>query len=113
MPNTSAATDTLAVPMVSPSIRPVAVRCVYQVHAAMLSGAIPEVPIIGMGGIRTGLDALEFVLAGASGIAVGTSVFNDPSAPLRVLDELSRALSERGFARFTDAVGLAHHPRQA
>ena len=93
-----------------PAIRPVAVRCVYQVHAAMRSGAVPEVPILGMGGIRTGLDALEFVLAGASGVAVGTTVFNDPSAPLRVLDELRAALAERGFTRFTDAVGLAHHP---
>ena len=94
-----------------PAVRPVAVRCVYQVRAAMRSGAIPEVPIMGMGGIRSGLDALEFVLAGASGIAVGTTVFNDPTAPLRVLDELSQALAERGFTRFTDAVGFAHRPR--
>ena len=93
-----------------PAIRPVAVRCVYQVHAAMRSGAVPQVPIMGMGGIRSGLDALEFVLAGAAGVAVGTTVFNDPSAPLRVLDELRTALAERGFARFTDAVGHAHRP---
>ena len=91
-----------------PAIRPVAVRCVYQVHAAMRAGTVPEVPILGMGGIRSGLDALEFVLAGASGIAVGTTVFNDPSAPLRVLDELRQALAERGFAALTDAVGYAH-----
>lgn len=92
-----------------PAIRPVAVRCVYQVHAAMRAGTMPVVPILGMGGIRTGLDALEFVLAGASGIAVGTTIFNDPSAPLRVLGELRQALAERGFPKFTDAVGYAHH----
>lgn len=93
-----------------PAIRPVAVRAVWQVHAAL-----PEVPILGMGGIRTGLDALEFVLAGASAVSVGTVVFNDPSAPVRVGDELQRALGERGFGRFADAVGYAHraHPEPA
>ncbi|MEY9873507.1 dihydroorotate dehydrogenase (NAD+) catalytic subunit [Streptacidiphilus sp. MAP12-33] len=92
-----------------PAIRPVAVRCVYEVHAAMRAGQFAAVPILGMGGIRTGRDALEFVLAGASGVAVGTAVFNDPTAPLRVLDELREALAARGFAKLTDAVGLAHH----
>ena len=57
-----------------PAIRPVALRCVWQVHQAL-----PDVPILGMGGIRTGLDALQFVLAGASAVSVGTAVFNDPS----------------------------------
>ena len=88
-----------------PAIRPVAVRCVWQIHQAM-----PEVPILGMGGIRTGLDALEFVLAGASAVSVGTTVFGDPTAPVRILDELARALSDRGIDRFTDAIGLAHRP---
>ena len=92
-----------------PAIRPVAVRCVWQVHQAL-----PDVPILGMGGIRTGLDALEFVLAGASAVSVGTIVFGDPSAPVRVLDELTRALAERGVDRLVDAVGLAHRsPRPA
>jgi dihydroorotate dehydrogenase (NAD+) catalytic subunit len=86
-----------------PAIRPVAVRCVWQVHAAL-----PHVPILGMGGIRTGLDALEFVLAGASAVSVGTTVFGDPGAPVRVLAELEQALAERGIARLADAVGLAH-----
>jgi dihydroorotate dehydrogenase (NAD+) catalytic subunit len=91
-----------------PAIRPIAVRCVHQVHAAMLAGRIPQVPILGMGGIRTGWDALEFALAGASGLAVGTALFNDPTAPLRILDELRAELAARGFAKFTDTVGLAH-----
>lgn len=88
-----------------PAIRPIAVRCIWQVHEA-----IPEVPILGMGGVRTGLDALELVLAGASAISVGTAVFNDPRACVRVRAELEAALAARGIHRFTDAVGLAHKP---
>jgi dihydroorotate dehydrogenase len=65
---------------------------VWQVHQAL-----PDVPILGMGGIRTGLDALEFVLAGASAVSVGTTVFGDPTAPVRVLDELHRRCEDRGF----------------
>ena len=59
-----------------PAIRPIAVRCVYQIRAAL-----PEVPILGMGGIRTGRDALEFIAAGANAVSVGTATFGDPSAP--------------------------------
>src|SRR3954451_23865862 len=86
-----------------PAIRPVAVRCVWQVRQAL-----PDVPILGMGGIRTGLDALEFVLAGDSAVSVGTTVFGDPTAPVRVLHELADALGERGFGRLADAIGYAH-----
>jgi dihydroorotate dehydrogenase (NAD+) catalytic subunit len=88
-----------------PAIRPLAVRCVWQVHAAL-----PDVPIMGVGGIRTGLDALEFVLAGASAVQIGTILFNDPSALTRVSTELSTALAARGIDRLRDAVGLAHRP---
>jgi dihydroorotate dehydrogenase (NAD+) catalytic subunit len=88
-----------------PAVRPVAVRCVWQVHAAM-----PHVPIIGMGGVRSGLDALELVLAGASAVSVGTAVFGDPRAPARVLKELRHALVDRGFPSVRDAVGHAHRP---
>jgi dihydroorotate dehydrogenase (NAD+) catalytic subunit len=88
-----------------PAIRPVAVRCVWQVHAAL-----PDVPILGMGGIRTGSDALEFLAAGASAVSVGTAVFGDPRAPVRVLAELSQALAERGIGRVADVVGIAHRP---
>ncbi|MDT4918638.1 MAG: dihydroorotate dehydrogenase catalytic subunit [Pseudonocardiales bacterium] len=86
-----------------PAIRPVAVRCVWQVRQAF-----PHLPILGMGGIRTGLDALQFILAGAAAVSVGTAVFGDPTAPLRVLSELETALDERGFASVADAVGFAH-----
>jgi dihydroorotate dehydrogenase (NAD+) catalytic subunit len=69
---------------------------------------LPHLPILGMGGIRCGLDALQFILAGASAVCVGTAVFGDPTAPVRVLAELEAALGERGFASLADAVGYAH-----
>lgn len=91
-----------------PAIRPVAVRCIWQLHAAM-----PDVPIIGVGGIKTGLDALELVLAGASAVQVGTVIFHDPHAPVRVLGELADALAARGLSRFADAIGRAHRSPSA
>jgi dihydroorotate dehydrogenase (NAD+) catalytic subunit len=91
-----------------PAIRPVAVRAIWQTRAAMLEGRLPTVPIIGVGGVRTGRDALELVAAGASAIQVGTATFNDPSAPVRVGRELSELLQDNGFERLTDAVGVAH-----
>ena len=54
------------------------------------------------------MDALELVLAGAAAVQVGTAIFGDPSAPVRVLGELEAALAERGFGKLTDAVGFAH-----
>ena len=91
-----------------PGIRPVAVRAIWQVRAAMLEGRIPTAPIIGVGGVGTGDDALQLVAAGASAIQVGTATFNDPSAPIRVNRELAAALQDKGFVRFRDAVGIAH-----
>ncbi len=86
-----------------PAIRPVAVRAIYQVHRAL-----PKVPIVGMGGVLTGNDAFELVLAGASAISVGTATFHDPSAPIRIKRELAELLLARGFTNFSDAVGFAH-----
>jgi dihydroorotate dehydrogenase (NAD+) catalytic subunit len=86
-----------------PAIRPVAVRAVWQVHAVL-----PDLPILGMGGIRTGRDAFEFLLAGASAVSVGTAVFNDPHALARISTELRVLLAQRGIARSSDAVGLGH-----
>ncbi len=86
-----------------PAVRPMAVRCVWQVHQVL-----PDVPILGMGGIATGADALQFIAAGASAVSVGTMTFHDPSAPLRVQAELLELLDERGFATVADAVGIAH-----
>ena len=86
-----------------PAIRPVAVRAVYQVHAAL-----PNTPILGMGGISNGRDALEFILAGASAVSIGTANFGNPTAPIKVRDELMELLKERGFDSVTDAIGIAH-----
>jgi dihydroorotate dehydrogenase (NAD+) catalytic subunit len=88
-----------------PAIRPVAVRCIWQVRAAL-----PDAPIIGMGGVRTGRDALELVLAGADMVSVGTAIFHDPSACPRILRELEEELVRRGVERLRDVVGLAHEP---
>jgi|tagenome__1003787_1003787.scaffolds.fasta_scaffold20904960_2 dihydroorotate dehydrogenase (NAD+) catalytic subunit len=90
-----------------PAIRPVAVRAVWQVHAAM-----PEVPLIGMGGIKSGQDALEFLAAGASAVQVGTVIFNDPVAPARISSELQRLLADRGFGSCAEVVGAAHQTGQ-
>jgi dihydroorotate dehydrogenase (NAD+) catalytic subunit len=66
------------------------------------------VPIIGVGGVRTGRDALELVAAGASAVQVGTATFNDPSAPVRVGRELRQLVRDKGFERLADVVGIAH-----
>jgi dihydroorotate dehydrogenase (NAD+) catalytic subunit len=91
-----------------PAIRPIAVRCIWQVRQAL-----PDVPIIGMGGVLTGRDALELILAGAAMISVGTAIFHDPSACVRILRELDEELAARGIERLADIVGLAHEPRSA
>lgn len=86
-----------------PAIRPVAVRAIYQVHQAL-----PKIPILGMGGVRSGRDALELVLAGASGISVGTATFSNPKAIINVQSELRELLILKGFNSSADAVGFAH-----
>ena len=91
-----------------PAIRPMAVRAVWQVAGAMRAGRIKTAPIVGVGGVRSGRDALELVAAGASAIQVGTAAFNDPTAPERVGRELEQLVAERGFDRLADVVGIAH-----
>jgi dihydroorotate dehydrogenase (NAD+) catalytic subunit len=86
-----------------PAIRPIALRCVWRVHQAL-----PAVPLIGMGGIASGRDALAFLLAGASAVAVGTAALHDPSAPVRIRAELAAELGARGFGSAAQAVGFAH-----
>ncbi len=83
-----------------PAIKPIALRVVWQVHEAL-----PQVPIIGSGGIMSGADALEFILAGASAVALGTAVLNDPSAGVRVGAELEQLLAGRTVAQ---TCGAAH-----
>ncbi len=86
-----------------PAIRPIAVRAIYQVRAAL-----PKIPIIGMGGVANGRDALELVLAGANAISVGTATFGNPTAAIKIKNELQDLLIERKFENFNDAVGFAH-----
>jgi dihydroorotate dehydrogenase (NAD+) catalytic subunit len=86
-----------------PAIRPVAVRCVYQIRKAL-----PNVPIIGMGGIRNGRDAIEFFAAGADAISVGTTVFNDPEACVRIHDETAEILQEKGIRSLSEIISAAH-----
>lgn len=86
-----------------PAIRPVAVRAIYQVHQAF-----PNIPIVGMGGVATGRDAFELVLAGASAVSIGTASFGNPSAAIQVKNELADLLTQRGFNDFRDAIGFAH-----
>jgi dihydroorotate dehydrogenase (NAD+) catalytic subunit len=88
-----------------PAVHPLAVRCVYDVHRAM-----PEVPVVGVGGVRTGYDALALIVAGATAVQVGSVLFSDPSAPLRVLSELRAELAGRNISHVADLVGRAHLP---
>lgn len=86
-----------------PAIRPVAVRAIYQVHAAL-----PTIPILGMGGVSSGRDALELILAGSSGVSIGTASFGNPTALIKIQNELRDLLAARGFTTLKDAIGFAH-----
>jgi dihydroorotate dehydrogenase (NAD+) catalytic subunit len=90
-----------------PAIRPIAVRAIYQVHEAL-----PTVPILGMGGVSSGRDALELILAGASGVSVGTASFGNPTALVKIQNELRDLLAAKGFTTLKDAVGFAHRNEQ-
>lgn len=85
-----------------PAIRPVAVRMVWQVFQAV------DLPIIGMGGITTWQDAVEFMLAGATAVSIGTGNFVNPQAPLEILRGIQNYCEQRGIASVRDLVGLAH-----
>jgi len=86
-----------------PAIRPVAVRAIYQVHQAF-----PNIPIVGMGGVASGRDALELILAGASAVSIGTATFGNPNAAKQIKEELAELLTQKGFNDFRDAIGFAH-----
>ncbi|NLF35426.1 MAG: dihydroorotate dehydrogenase [Clostridiales bacterium] len=82
-----------------PAILPVAVRMVWQVANAV------KLPILGMGGVASGQDAAELMLAGAAAVAVGTACFSDPYAPLHIRDELAAVAAQRGHARVAQLTG--------
>lgn len=85
-----------------PAVRPIAVRMVYQVYEAV------NISIIGMGGISTWQDAVEFMLAGASAVSIGTANFVNPMAPIDILTGLEEYCQQRGYGSVREIVGLAH-----
>jgi dihydroorotate dehydrogenase (NAD+) catalytic subunit len=88
-----------------PALKPVALAAVATCYKAT------GLPIVGMGGIQDGLDALEFIAAGARHVALGTILFADPDAPSRVRRELYAAAAERGWESYDDAHAIAHEER--
>lgn len=85
------------------AVHPVAVRAVFDVHQAL-----PDLPIVGVGGVACGTDAVELLLAGASAIQVGTATFADPRAPHRVALELDAWCDAHGIGSVSELVGAAH-----
>jgi dihydroorotate dehydrogenase (NAD+) catalytic subunit len=90
-----------------PALKPIALAAVFACYRET------GLPIVGMGGVSSGSDALEFLAAGAVGVALGTVLFADPEAPQRVRRELDEELRERGIASPSQATGLAHEARSA
>jgi dihydroorotate dehydrogenase (NAD+) catalytic subunit len=82
-----------------PAIKPITLRLVYQCVRAV------KIPVIGLGGIFNADDAIEYFLAGASAVQIGTANFQDPRAPLRVLEGIEKYLTKRGFTSFKDIIG--------
>ncbi len=85
-----------------PAVKPVALRAVWQVYKAV------KLPLIGMGGISCWQDAVEFMLAGASAVAVGTANFSNPMITMEIIDGMEKYLHDAGFASANEIIGLAH-----
>lgn len=83
-----------------PAVRPVAVRMVWQVAHAV------KIPVIGLGGIMNGRDALEFMMAGASAVEVGTANFIDPSVTVKIIDEIDDYCQRHGVSDVTELIGI-------
>ncbi|MFO0951017.1 MAG: dihydroorotate dehydrogenase [Isosphaeraceae bacterium] len=89
-----------------PAIKPLALRMVWDV-----ARALPDLPVIGIGGVATSEDAMEFLVAGASAVQVGTATFYDPTASERIVDEIARHVAALGAARAADVVGTLRSNR--
>jgi len=83
-----------------PAIKPVGLACVHKVSLAV------DVPVIGIGGITSGKDAVEYILAGASAIQVGTANYRDPATGISILDDLKRYLAEQNIATVAEMIGM-------
>lgn len=94
--------DRVVAGLSGPAIKPVALRCVYQVYKAV------NIPIIGMGGAVSGEDVAEFMLAGATLVALGTANFKQPSATMRAIEELRMYCAEQGVKEVSDLIGALH-----
>jgi dihydroorotate dehydrogenase (NAD+) catalytic subunit len=88
-----------------PAIKPIALRMVYEAAHAV------KIPVIGLGGIANGIDAAEFLIAGASAVEVGTANFWDPQSPVRIARELDRFLEQERISRVTDLIGTLQFPQ--
>lgn len=82
-----------------PAVKPIAIKLVYEAAKAV------SIPVIGMGGIMSGADAIEFLLAGASAVSVGTAIFSNPGAPMEVIRGIDEYLDAHGIASVTDIIG--------
>ena len=82
-----------------PAVKPVALRMVYDCARAV------KIPVIGMGGIATAEDALEFLIAGARGVAVGTANFYEPTATVRIIEGIEKYLIDNGIDDINDIIG--------
>lgn len=87
-----------------PAVLAQALRCVWDVHATL-----PDVPLVGVGGVRTGFDVVQMLLAGATAVQVGSTLLHDPTATRRITEELVHELATRGIDRPADLVGRGHH----
>lgn len=85
-----------------PAVKPVALRMIWQVYRAV------SLPIIGMGGITTAEDALAFIMAGASSVAIGTALYINPNTPAQVLSDISTFMQQEGFHTLAEMRGIAH-----
>jgi dihydroorotate dehydrogenase (NAD+) catalytic subunit len=90
-----------------PAMKPVALRMVWQVAEAV------DVPVIGCGGIMTGIDAVEFLMAGATAVQVGTATFRDPIAPIQVLEGIEGFMRDQGIENVRELVGAARAHRES
>lgn len=85
-----------------PAIKPIALRMVYQVYKAV------KIPIIGMGGIASPEDALEFIMAGATLVSVGSAIFPNPLLPVEIIEGMEKYCKDNGIANIKELIGIAH-----
>ena len=82
-----------------PAIKPIALRMVWQVYNAV------KIPVIGIGGIMNAADAIEFMLAGATAVQVGTAIFKDPFAPVKIIEGIKDYLERHNIQNVSDLTG--------